>query len=89
MSKKLIELTGVGADHVFEAVGKRELQSDAIDYCCSGGTVTFVGLDSEDATINLKTTAITRAEKELHILAEKQGETLNHHYQLIQKLCQV
>ena len=63
ISKKLMELTGVGADHVFEAVGKRELQSDAIEYCCSGGTVTFVGLDSEDATINLKTTAITRAEK--------------------------
>jgi Zn-dependent alcohol dehydrogenase len=53
----------VGADHVFEAVGKRALQSAAIDYCCSGGTVTFVGLESEDATINLKTTAITRAEK--------------------------
>lgn len=51
------------ADHVFEAVGKRALQSAAIDYCCSGGAVTFVGLDSEDATINLQTTAITRAEK--------------------------
>ena len=63
ISKKLIELTDVGADHVFEAVGKRELQSAAINYCCSGGTVTFVGLDSEDATINLETTAITRAEK--------------------------
>ena len=30
ISKKLIELTDVGADHVFEAVGKRELQSAAI-----------------------------------------------------------
>ena len=60
---KIIDLTSVGADHVFEAVGKRALQSAAIDYCCSGGTVTFVGLESEDATINLKTTEITRAEK--------------------------
>ena len=60
---KIIDVTSVGADHVFEAVGKRELQSDAIDCCCSGGTVTFVGLDSEDATINLKTSAITRGEK--------------------------
>ena len=51
ISKKLIELTDVGADHVFEAVGKRELQSAAINYCCSGGTVTFVGLDSEDAQL--------------------------------------
>jgi Zn-dependent alcohol dehydrogenase len=57
------EITGIGADHVFEAVGNRLLQQVAIDYCCPGGQVTYVGLDGPDATIELKTTSITRNEK--------------------------
>ncbi|MEM9278150.1 MAG: zinc-binding dehydrogenase [Pseudomonadota bacterium] len=56
------ELTEVGADHVFEAVGKRFLQRAAIDYCRPGGQVTFVGMDANDATIDLPTTGITRSE---------------------------
>lgn len=55
-------LTTNGADHVFEAVGKRLLQRAAIDYCRPGGQVTFVGMDSNDATIDLPTTGITRSE---------------------------
>ena len=60
---KILEITEIGADHVFEAVGKKELQRLAIDYCCPGGQVTFVGLDGPDASILLPTTEITRAEK--------------------------
>jgi len=60
---KIQEITEVGADHVFEAVGKRDLQKLAIDYCCPGGQVTFVGLDGPDASIALPTTEITRSEK--------------------------
>ena len=60
---KIKELTNVGADHVFEAVGKRELQKLAINYCCPGGQVTYVGLDGSDAEIALPTTEITRMEK--------------------------
>lgn len=30
---QVMSLTGIGADHVFEAVGKRALQRQAIDYC--------------------------------------------------------
>ncbi len=55
-------LTGHGADHVFEAVGKRALQRDAIAYCRPGGQVTFVGLDANEASIDLPTTEITRSE---------------------------
>ncbi|MEX0307439.1 MAG: zinc-binding dehydrogenase [Ruegeria sp.] len=55
-------LTEHGADHVFEAVGKCTLQRAAIDYCRPGGQVTFVGLDAIDATIDLPSTVITRAE---------------------------
>ncbi len=60
---KIRNLTKVGTDHVFEAVGKRKLQRRAIDYCCPGGQVTFVGLDGSDASIILPTTDITRTEK--------------------------
>ncbi|WP_170328500.1 zinc-binding dehydrogenase [Ruegeria arenilitoris] len=55
-------LTEHGADHVFEAVGKRMLQRAAIDYCRPGGQVTFVGMDANDATIDLPSTGITRSE---------------------------
>lgn len=55
-------LTPHGADHVFEAVGKRVLQRAAIDYCRPGGQVTFVGMDAGDATIDLPSTGITRSE---------------------------
>lgn len=55
-------LTEYGADHVFEAVGKRALQRAAIDYCRPGGQVTFVGMDANDATIDLPSTGITRSE---------------------------
>ena len=60
---RIRKLTGIGADHVFEAVGKRALQQAAIDYCCPGGQITYVGLDGADAKIALETTKITRAEK--------------------------
>ena len=60
---KVKELTNIGADYVFEAVGKRELQRAAIDYCCPGGQVTYLGLGSADAKIDLPTTDITRNEK--------------------------
>ncbi|WP_170424177.1 zinc-binding dehydrogenase [Ruegeria arenilitoris] len=56
------KMTAHGADHVFEAVGKRALQRAALDYCRPGGQVTFVGLDANDATIDLPTTGITRTE---------------------------
>ena len=56
------DLTEHGADQVFEAVGKRVLQRAAIDYCRPGGQVTFVGLDANDATIDLPSTGITRSE---------------------------
>ncbi len=55
-------LTEYGADHVFEAVGKRALQRAAIEYCRPGGQVIFVGVDANDATIDLPSTGITRAE---------------------------
>ncbi|MEX0339459.1 MAG: hypothetical protein AB3N11_10505, partial [Arenibacterium sp.] len=38
------------------------LQRAAIDYCRPGGQVVFVGLDANDATIALPSTAITRSE---------------------------
>jgi len=55
-------LTEHGADHVFEAVGKRALQRAAIDYCRPGGQVIFVGMDANNATIDLPSTGITRSE---------------------------
>ncbi|WP_052261295.1 zinc-binding dehydrogenase [Ruegeria sp. ANG-S4] len=55
-------MTGHGVDHVFEAVGNRALQRSALDYCRPGGQVTFVGLDANDASIDLPTTEITRSE---------------------------
>ncbi|SLN13331.1 NDMA-dependent alcohol dehydrogenase [Roseovarius albus] len=55
-------LVPYGVDHVFEAVGKRALQRAAIDYCRPGGKVIFVGMDANDATIDLPTTGITRSE---------------------------
>lgn len=58
----IADLTQYGADHVFEAVGKRALQRAAIDYCRPGGQVTFVGMDANDATIDLPSTGITRSE---------------------------
>lgn len=58
----IMALTEYGADHVFEAVGKRTLQRAAIDYCRPGGQVTFVGMDANDATIDLPSTGITRLE---------------------------
>ena len=60
---RVAELTGYGADYVFEAVGRRALQRAALDYCRPGGDVIFVGLDANDATIDLPSTGITRAEK--------------------------
>ncbi len=59
---RIHEMTEHGADHVFEAVGKRALQRAAIEYCRPGGQVTFVGMDGNDATIDLPSTGITRAE---------------------------
>lgn len=58
----ILNLTQVGADHVFESVGKAAIQKMALDYCCPGGQVTFVGLDGPEATIDLPTTGITRSE---------------------------
>ena len=62
VAERIVDLTGHGADHVFEAVGKPFLQRAAIDYCRPGGQVTFVGLAANDATIDLPTTDITRSE---------------------------
>lgn len=62
VAARIAAMTGHGADHVFEAVGKRTLQRAAIDYCRPGGQVTFVGLDADDATIALPSTRITRSE---------------------------
>lgn len=63
VGSRIDELSQYGVDYVFEAVGRRALQRQAIDYCRPGGTVVFVGLDSSDASIDLPTTGITRAEK--------------------------
>jgi len=62
VAARMAEMTTHGADHVFEAVGKRALQRAAIDYCRPGGQVTFVGMDANDATIDLPSTGITRSE---------------------------
>ncbi len=63
VGEKIKLLTGIGADHVFEAVGKSSLQQAALDYCCPGGQVAYVGLDAPNAQISLPTTDITRSEK--------------------------
>ncbi len=62
IAARIAAVTLHGADHVFEAVGKRALQRAAIDYCRPGGQVTFVGMDANDATIALPSTGITRSE---------------------------
>lgn len=62
VAARIAEITVHGADHVFEAVGKRALQRAAIDYCRPGGQVTLVGLDATDATIDLPSAGITRSE---------------------------
>lgn len=54
---------GVGADYVFEAVGIPELQRACIDLARAGGQIIYVGMAANDATIDLPSTAITRAEK--------------------------
>ena len=59
---RIADLTEHGGDLVFEAVGKRALQRAAIDYCRPGGQVIFVGMDHNDATIDLPSTGITRSE---------------------------
>ncbi len=62
VAARIADIAIHGADHVFEAVGKRALQRAAIDLCRPGGKVTFVGMDANDATIDLPTTGITRSE---------------------------
>ncbi|MDJ0824574.1 MAG: zinc-binding dehydrogenase [Rhodobacter sp.] len=62
LAAQVMAMTWLGAHHVFEAVGKRELQPTAIDCCRPGGQVTFVGLDADLATIDLPTTGITQSE---------------------------
>lgn len=62
VKSKIFELTKIGADHVFESVGNRQIQQQALEYCCPGGQVTFVGLDGPEATIDLLTSNITRNE---------------------------
>lgn len=63
MAGSVMAVADHGADVVFEAVGRRTLQREALDLARPGGRVVYVGLDAEDATIALPTTAITRAEK--------------------------
>ena len=59
----VLEMTTHGADYVFEAVGHRSLQREAIEYCRPGGKVIFVGLDANDATFEFPSTMVTRTEK--------------------------
>ena len=59
----VLDMTMHGADYVFEAVGHRSLQREAIEYCRPGGKVIFVGLDANDATFEFPSTMVTRTEK--------------------------
>ena len=52
-----------GADYVFEAVGRPELQASAIELARPGGKVIFSGLSPMNATFPLNGSMITREEK--------------------------
>lgn len=61
---QLMALTDdIGADYVFEAVGKPALQRTCLELTRPGGQLTFVGMAGNEATIELPTTGITRQEK--------------------------
>jgi S-(hydroxymethyl)glutathione dehydrogenase/alcohol dehydrogenase len=65
------EVTGYGADYVFEAIGNPQVQALAIDCARPGGTVVFSGIAPSDATVPLNTAQVTR--KELTLLGSYYG----------------
>ena len=60
----LRDLTGgLGADHVFEAVGKVALQEMTLEMTRPGGRLTFVGMAGNDDRMSLSAANLTRDEK--------------------------
>ena len=60
----ILEATGGrGADYVFEAVGKPELQEWAVELARPGGTVVFSGLSAVGSATNIPGATLVRQEK--------------------------
>jgi len=57
------ELTGFGADHVFEVVGRPALVRQAFDMAAPGRTAYVVGIQSDDAELSLPVTGFRRGKK--------------------------
>ena len=57
------EVTGPGADHVFEVVGRPALVRQAFDMAAPGRTAYVVGIQSDDAELTLPVTGFRRGKK--------------------------
>ncbi len=57
------ELTGVGADHVFEVVGRPALVRQAFEMTAPGRAAYVVGIQSDDAELSLPVTGFRRGKR--------------------------
>ncbi|HEY0519333.1 MAG TPA: Zn-dependent alcohol dehydrogenase [Ilumatobacteraceae bacterium] len=57
------ELTGQGADHVFEVVGRPALVRQAFDMAAAGRSAYLVGIQSDDAELTLPVTGFRRGKR--------------------------
>ena len=57
------EITGPGADHVFEVVGRPALVRQAFEMAAPGRSAYLVGIQSDDAELSLPVTGFRRGKK--------------------------
>lgn len=59
----VLEITGPGADHVFEVVGRESLVRQAFEMAAPGRAAYLVGIQSDDAELTLPVTGFRRGKK--------------------------
>ena len=59
----VLEITGPGADHVFEVVGRPALVRQAFDMAAPGRAAYLVGIQSDDAELTLPVTGFRRGKR--------------------------
>jgi S-(hydroxymethyl)glutathione dehydrogenase / alcohol dehydrogenase len=59
----VVEITGPGADHVFEVVGRSALVRQAFDMAAPGRAAYLVGIQSDDAELTLPVTGFRRGKR--------------------------
>ena len=65
------ELTGVGVDYSFEAIGKKETAEQAFEMLDRGGTATIIGMIPQGTKIELDGESLLEDEK--HIQGSNEG----------------